>query len=339
VSINRLLPPILEETRRLRAQELFETFRTRQLALFFPPENLVSSETDQLVDCWSEWKEITTSLHNHLPFGQYLDEYEVELFIDNKLPQLPGACQEQLLYWHLAAATSSFNKPISHLNITKDESRFWLNHVALRQTLIRQQILHRVRIFYLTRFTLDHRRIEVGFNEIRLITNPRYQDNPNIPEHLFVFVDRKEYTYQWDQEIWETTLDNHDSNLVNPLEYHQAPLGTTNQQFNGAIQIAANTAREFLSRRPIPFAPILETPVVPTEYLREASLPPSSESSDSTAWTPPDEYPITPNHNPNRCCFCQKEVCTCGYRPVMPPTPPSITLWAPGYDYLPSVSR
>jgi hypothetical protein len=82
-----------------------------------------------------------------------------------------------------------------------------------------------------------------------------------------VFVDGKEYTYQWDQEIWETTLDNHDSNLVDPLEYHQAPLGTTNQQFNSAIQITANTAREFLSQRPIPFAPILETPVVPTEYL------------------------------------------------------------------------
>jgi hypothetical protein len=172
VSINRLPPPISEETRRLKAQELFETFRTRQLALFFPPENLVSLEADQLVDCWSEWKEITTSLRNHLPFGHYLDEYEVELFIDNKLPWLPGACQEQLLYWHLAAATSSFNEPISHLNITENESRFWLNHITLRQTLICQQILHGVRIFYLTRFTLDHHRIEVGFNEIQLITNP-----------------------------------------------------------------------------------------------------------------------------------------------------------------------
>ena len=147
MSINRLPLPISEEARRLRAQELFETFRTRQLALFFPPENLVNLEVDQLVDCWSEWKKITTSLCDHLPFGQYLDEYEVELFIDNKLPRLPGACQEQLLYWHLAAATSSFNEPISHLNLTEDESRFWLNHIALRQTLIRQQILHGVRIY------------------------------------------------------------------------------------------------------------------------------------------------------------------------------------------------
>ncbi|KAF8468702.1 hypothetical protein DFH94DRAFT_697519 [Russula ochroleuca] len=198
----------------------------RQLALFFPPENLVNLEVDQLVDCWSEWKKITTSLCDHLPFGQYLDEYEVELFVDNKLPRLPGACQEQLLYWHLAAATSSFNEPISHLNLTEDESRFWLNHVALRQTLIRQQILHGD----LTRY------------EIRLITNPQYQGNLDVPEHLFVFVDRREYTYQWDQEIWETTLDNRNSTLVNPLEYHRAPLGTTNQQLNSAIQIAVDTA-------------------------------------------------------------------------------------------------
>jgi hypothetical protein len=300
VSLNRLPPRISEEARRLRAQELFETFQTRQLALCFPPETLVNLKTDQFVDCWSGWTTITNNLRNHLPFGQYLDEYKVELFVDNKLPRLPGACQEQLLYWHLAAATSSFNEPISHLNLTEDEAHFWLSHIALCQSLIRQQILSGVRIFYLTWFSLSHHRIEVGFNEIRLITNPQYQENPNIPEHLFVFVDGKEYTYQWDQEIWETTLDNRDSNLVDPLEYHRAPLGVTNQQLNSAIQTAANTARNFLAQRNPPFVPLPQStqgaPVIPPEFLREVSLPPSTEDSSSTSLTPPDEPPDTWDH-------------------------------------------
>jgi hypothetical protein len=45
---------------------------------------------------------------------------------------------------------------------------------------------------------------------------------PLAPEHIFCIVDRKEFMYQWHLEIWETTLNNSDPQLIDPENFFTA---------------------------------------------------------------------------------------------------------------------
>ena len=121
--------------------------------------------------------------------------------------------------------------------------------------------------------------------------------------HRLVITEGKEYTYKWSTTTWETTLENPDHSLINPRIHHLPP------------QQPANTQ-------------VLE--VLEQEEALPPSSPPSTSDSVSGWGDTPNIWAST------GVCWCNKEVCDCGYRPDTPPTPPSVVLWAPGQNYLPS---
>ena len=158
-------------------------------------------------------------------------------------------------------------------------------------------------VWYLERFRLDDTQIEVSFHKIRLLSNSE-------GGHHLVITEGKELTYKWSTPGWTTTLKNPDHNLINPQIYHFPPETPTDPEVLEVLQFRA--ARNI----PIPLSP----------------LPPSSPPSNSSldGWGDPNPF-----WGPSS-CWCNKEVCDCGYRrPDTPPTPPSVVLWSPGQKYLP----
>jgi hypothetical protein len=215
------------QQRALRTQELFETFRTNLLSLYFPRELLIQLHHDPLVDCWSDTNLITANLRTLLPIGRFITQEELAIFVDTKLPQICDASREQLWYWHLAAATTSLNKPLDRLVVTPDKDRFWFHYVYDRLVQVREFLEEGTHLFWLDCFILDHRSIEIGFNEIRL--NTLYSHA--LPAHLaalapysLVVTDGREFNLSWQEGHWNTTLRNPDPNLINPCDHTLAPV-------------------------------------------------------------------------------------------------------------------
>ena len=158
------------EERRLRSQALFESFRTQLLRVHFPIHSLVLASEDPDLDVWSHGDSILVrNLRNLLPFGRHLLRSDVDNFVDHTLEQLSHAALEQLFYWHLAGTTNSLNEPLEHIILTEDEDHFWIRYIPQHLTTVHQLLSTEQHVYYLTRFYLTHDRIEVGFNEIRLV--------------------------------------------------------------------------------------------------------------------------------------------------------------------------
>ena len=335
------------EERQLRSQALFDTFRSQLLRLHFPESDLVQALNEPDLDVWSHGDNILVrSLRNLLPFGRHLVRSDVDTFVDHTLEHIAHAALEQLFYWHLAGTTNSLNEPLEHIILTEDEDRFWIRYIPQNSRIIRDLLYSEQHVYYLTRFYLTHDRIEIGFNEIRISTRPTPgQLQPLFPLSDYpprlVITDGREYSYRWNTRVWTNSLRNPDQRIINPSTYYYPPL---------APQSVAFTYRN--TTPPIPT--ILEPPeVTPSRTLlepdalasalaeipevlpvREDSLPPSSPQETSTsAWSIPAE-----DWNPHyERCWCNKEVCTCGYRPNTPPTPPDVHLWRPHDETLPSI--
>ena len=182
--------------RALRTQELFKTFRTNLLSLYFPRELLIQLHNNPLVDCWSDANLITANLRTLLPIGRFITQEELSFFVDTKLPQICDASREQLWYWHLSATTTSLNKHLDCLVVTPDEDHFWFHYVYDHLVQIKEFLESGTHLFWLDHFILDHRSIEIGFNEIRLSTLYSHA----LPAHLaalapysLVITDGREY--------------------------------------------------------------------------------------------------------------------------------------------------
>jgi hypothetical protein len=188
------------------------------------------------------------------------------------------------------------------------------------------------------------------------------------PAHTFIVVDGKEFTYEWNLGIWETTLSNLDPNLIDPEDSTPAPNPVAaNRVFSekelvqnpriGYWAMANQVTQELSS---VSIEEVSETDTIDVGELIElasaterrppspetdSSLPPSSTAYTSTSepyipqwltrtWQRPHERNLRP-----RTCNCEgRDVCTCGYRPDTPPTPPHIQLWEPRDLVLPSQS-
>ena len=341
------MPRISEEERHHRSHVLFESHRERQLATHFPENSLVDLRSSVRVDCWGENPTVVRRLTELLPFGTALLPGEYEDFISNTLSQIPSAAQDQLLYWHLADHPMSLNYPIESILLWNNDTYLWSRHFPPRERDITFRILNGERVHFLEQVRLDHAQIQVTFQEIRLITQEDDHTRPVITEG-------RELTYRWLDNRWEISLDNPDQRLINPRVFHfpqedlEEEEPTDLQRVFTAPEItepSRNTFHEQL-REEIRQEQAQELLLEESqEQLQEESLPVQEQLLEESL--PPSTAPYTPRSDVGwestsqwgflpSVCWCNKEVCDCGYRPDTPPTPPSVVLWAPGQTYLPA---
>jgi hypothetical protein len=266
---------------------------------------LYDTTEDPLVDSWTGPPLILKKLHDLLPIGETLYPEFFNNFTTCTLPEIAAAGREQLLYWHLSDATTTTNHPAESILLWNNDDAFWFLHVAPREEQLIQSILDGNRIRYIDRFRLDYTEVQISFLELRLSSlegGSGFQ---------LVSAEGREYTFRWSSSVWETTLENPDNALINPLIYHLPPSAPTDPETLEFSEALIQRAQEQQQEPPLP-----------------PSSPPSP-SADSIGGTE------NPPWNSRAPCWCSKEVCDCGYRPQTPPTPPSVVLWAPGQNHLP----
>jgi hypothetical protein len=271
---------------------LFEPHRIRHLETLFPVTSRTNLLSKTEVDCWTEDPTLLSNLFELLPFGQALLSDEYNDFIENTLPRIPNGVQDQFLYWHLATPPMLFNQPIESTLLWNNDIYFWTCHIPPRLDDLTSHILSGEHIQYLEQFRLDYQEIRLTFQEIRLVTYGEEQHTRP------VITEGHEYTYRWNNPVWEVTLENPDQNLVNP-RIHHLPQDTLDNELNTTYVYTALTELNNLTLRDR------------EEHLLQDDLPPSS------GWT--SRAPISDigwEDNPSRnteSCWCNKEVCTCGY--------------------------
>ena len=293
---------VTEEQRIRRAHALFESHREQQLETLFPPTSYFDASRDQKIDCWSDSANTLNKLGDLLPFGQVISATRFADFTTNDLDYLVKASQEQLLYWHLAGATTTTNAPTETLLLWANDDYLWFLEVLQQENDLINRVRRGERLWVLERFRLDYTEIQISFQELRLVTNSQ--------PHQIVITEGREYTYKWSQSVWTTSLENPDSNLINPRIYHLPPDQPNNPEIVEYARVIFNRTRE-LETLPPSSQPLSTTLV-------------SSNSGAASQWGMGDT------------CWCNKEVCDCGFRPNTPPTPPSVVLWVPGQSYLPT---
>ena len=170
-------------------------------------------ERDSRFEVWTNHPIPVRSLYELLEF-KVTSQTELEYFIDNTLPHFPGAAQAQLFYWHLKAVVTENDEPVDRVYITENSIKFWFELIPTQAAHVRNQLRANRRVYYWLRFDLMDHKIEIGFNEIQLITNPAANTVPFAHTHIFTTVDGKEFTYKWNLGFWETTLSNPDPNLI-----------------------------------------------------------------------------------------------------------------------------
>jgi hypothetical protein len=299
----------------LHTHALFEPHRLRHLETLFPTTSRTNLLSRTEVDCWTEDPTLLSNLFELLPFGQALLSDEYNNFIENTLPRIPSSVQDQFLYWYLANPPTSFNQPIESTLLWNNDINFWTRHIPPRLDDLTSHILDGEHIQYLEQFRLDYQEIRLNFQEIHLVT---YGEERHTRP---VITEGHEFTYRWNNPVWEITLENPDQNLVNP-RIHHLPQDTLDDELNSTHVYTALAELNDLTLNDR------------QEHLLQEDLPPSS------GWTsraPVSDIGWEDDLSRNtESCWCNKEVCTCRYRPDTPPTPPSVVLWSPGLEYLPA---
>ncbi len=298
---------LTEETLTLRFHSQWEPHRQRQLDFYFPQETLINTEEDNKIESWSDSYIIIRPLRDSLPFGTHLTRPEYSDFLENSRQRIIDYAQEQLLYWHLARATTWSGHPVSQIIICENDRYFWTTHIPLFQRSITHYLGLGTPVFFLNRFRLSHLEIELAFSCLCLVSST----DINNPYRLGVSPG-DEFKYTWQTDTWERTVSRDNPEVINPTDYYLPP----------SYQI--------------PSSPL------PPSSLPALTTSPQTPASTETWET--DPRPVIPecvcgtiqcncNTYP---CICRQELCTCSYRPDTPPTPTEVTLWRPGLDYLPS---
>ena len=89
---------ILEQEWVRRAQANFESHCERQLQTYYPEETLIDVSQDPLVESWTDPPFVLRKLWELLRFSQVLGSQEYDYLVDQTLPRIVEAAQEQLLY-------------------------------------------------------------------------------------------------------------------------------------------------------------------------------------------------------------------------------------------------
>ena len=91
------MPYVPEQEQLRRAQENFERHRERQLQTYYPEDTLVDISQDPLVESWTDPPFVLRILQELLQFSQVLGSQEYDYLVDQTLPRIVEAAQEQLL--------------------------------------------------------------------------------------------------------------------------------------------------------------------------------------------------------------------------------------------------
>ena len=106
-----LEPTYLEEQEHSRrAQVFFDLHQEHFLEAHFPTEVLIDISQDNAVNSWCDHSQVLLPLHTLLPFRWVLLS-EAYNFLVAKVSRISKVSQEQLLYWHLAKATTAITIP------------------------------------------------------------------------------------------------------------------------------------------------------------------------------------------------------------------------------------
>jgi hypothetical protein len=216
----------LEEDQHIRTSHaLFKPHRVRHLETLFLVTSRTNLQSRTEVDCWTEDPTLLSSLFKLLLFGQALLSDKYNNFIENTMPRIPNGVQDQFFYWHLANPPTLFNHPIESTLLWNNDINFWTCHIPPRLDDLTSRILGGEHIQYLEQFRLDYQEIWLTFQEIRLVTyGEERHTRPVITEGC-------EFTYWWNNPVWEVTLENPDQNLVNP-RIHHLPQDTLDDELN-----------------------------------------------------------------------------------------------------------
>jgi hypothetical protein len=299
---------LTDKQRAAQAQVYFETHRARQLALYYPPDSVRNLSESSRVGCWTDPPLVLTKVEAAFEFGETLYQAAFD-DLTSDLQYFVDIAQEQLLYWHLADTATVTNHPTDHLVLWSKSDYLWFYHVPPRREEYILQLRHGNHIYYVDQVRISYEEIQIKFCEIRLIegiiTLPR-----------LVITGGREYLYSWTTQSWQTNLANSEQ-TVNPRVYQEPPEEPDDPELI-----------ELLEARTDPQA----TQALPSLLARiqADNLPASSPSTPSPSPPSSDGW----GHSINR-CWCNNELCTCGYRPDTPPTPPSVVLWKPGQQHLP----
>ena len=120
---------ILEQEQARRAQANFESHRERQLQTYYPEETLVDVSQDPFVESWTDPPLVLRKLRELLPFSQVLGSQEYNYLVDQMLPRIVEAAQEQLLYWHLSSVTNIYNYPADAVLLWNSDTYLWFLQV------------------------------------------------------------------------------------------------------------------------------------------------------------------------------------------------------------------
>jgi hypothetical protein len=130
--------------------------------------------------------------------------------------------------------------------------------------------------------------------------------------------------------MWQVTPNHHDPHLVDPSQPYFLPPSSP-----ASSDLDSNSSDDIQYHLPTNVDE--EDDTDKEEYLLARRLP---EPLPSPTWEQPAPDPGWIAYNPYRhrtarICTCNGELCSCGYRPNTPTTPPHITLWTPGDQFLP----
>jgi hypothetical protein len=319
----------------LNATFLFETQRRAIIDQHF--DDLTDLRTEPHIEFRCDNPYLVTSLRRCLPFGHYLTTLQKNILTGgNYKARLITHSRSQFLYWYLARAETSLRAPVDHLAIYYESEHFWFNHIASNRAAIIHRLLDEQRpVFFLQRFSLTHTFLQLEIGELRLVTNSA---SPNQTAYNLVHIPSTTWHINWTTDgtilfnpTWQVTPNHHDPRLVNPPQpYFLPPSSPVNSDTD------SDTSDEIQYHLPIDINDA-ENDTDEEEYLLARRLPrplpsPSwEEPAPDPGWTAINPY----RRRPARICTCNGELCSCGYRPDTPTTPPHITLWTPGDQFLP----
>jgi hypothetical protein len=209
---------LTDESLSHRFHLLWEPHRQRQLNFYFPSASLVNLAEDEKVESWSDSFVLIHCLRNALPFGTHLTRSEYANYLDNSRHNLVDYAQEQLLYWHLARATSWSGHPIEHIVVCENDTYFWNTHIPQHRASITRALGLGNPVYYLNRFRLSHQVIELAFSRLCLITTSDI-NNP----HRIGVSSGDEFKYTWSDETWRPTVTSSDQPLIDPPDFYLPP--------------------------------------------------------------------------------------------------------------------
>jgi hypothetical protein len=208
----------------------------------------------------------------------------------------------------------------------------------LSQTQLNHRLLNKQRsVFFLQCFLLTHTFLQLEIGELRLVTNTVLPSLKTRATHDLVHVPSTTWHFNWTTDntilfhpTWQVTPNHHDPHLVDPSQSYFLPPSSP-----ASSDLDSNSLDDIQYHLPTNVDE--EDNTDEEEYLLARRLP---EPLPSPTWEEPAPDPGWTAYNPyrrrsTRICTCNEELCSCGYRPNTPTTPPHITLWTPGDQFLP----